>query len=414
MVDCQSCKISIYRLRKSEQKREMAQHLNQKQLDNLIVKLIPNEYIFAKDDDAHRIMTIFNIVNNKIPHLSENSLIKAVVFHILRETDFKVDTLVPFFLIGLRNASSTDLNSTITPAYSQQLAKRLLAESAEADGMDCVNRVLSTINDKLPIDLKERMMPATKEAIVKYLMLVYKGIRESFDNSNVIQKYYARKAIQDEMLHSGIAGYSTQKKTSQTSQTQEETQQNNNSKWTYNMSATSETPLNTCNSRPILAQYVDAETPLYVGRNDKVYLYDTTSNALHYMPNNLHDISMSQLETLLKQYKISPAQIQNIISNMTSATSAPLQPSGATLPASAMPTPTPTTSLPSLIPSSTPTTSESTQDTTQLINVIKSYQSEYIITNYIVLSFLAFIVLSIILYIMYKLVIMIMCKNTKE
>ena len=84
MVDCQSCKISIYRLRKSEQKREMAQHLNQKQLDNLIVKLIPNEYIFAKDDDAHRIMTIFNIVNNKIPHLSENSLIKAVVFHILR------------------------------------------------------------------------------------------------------------------------------------------------------------------------------------------------------------------------------------------------------------------------------------------------------------------------------------------
>jgi hypothetical protein len=393
----------------------MEQQHNQNQLDNLIIKLVPNEYIFAKDDDSHRIMTIFNIVNNKIPHLSENSLIKAVVFHILRETDFKVDTLVPFFLIGLRNASSSDLNSTTTPAYSQQLAKRLLEESTEEDGMDCVNRVLSTINDKLPIDLKERMMPATKEAIVKYLMLVYKGIREPFDNSNVMKRFYARAAIQKQMLNSGIAGYSAQKKTDQTNQNQEEEDQqnddsnnsndsntsndSNNSNWTYNMKATSESPLNTCNNRPILAQYVDAETPLYVSRNDKVYLYDTTSNALHYMPNNLNDISISQLETLLKQYKISPAQIQNIISNMTSATSAPLQPSGATLPASQ-------------IPSSTPTTSAS--DTTQLINVIKSYQSEYIITNYIVLSFLAFIVSSIIFYVIYKVIIMIMGKNTKE
>ena len=132
------------------------------------------------------------------------------------------------------------------------------------------------------------------------------------------------------------------------------------------------------------------------------------------MPNNLNDISISQLETLLKQYKISPAQIQNIISNMTSATSGPLQPSGQTLPASATATSTPSTTLSSLIPSSTPTISGSTQDTSQLINVIKSYQSEYIITNYIVLSFMAFIVLAIIFYVIYKLVIMIMGKNTKE
>lgn len=448
-------------------------------LDNLIIRLVPNEYIFAQDDDAHRISTIVNMVNNKVHGISESKLIKAVIFHILRETNFKTESLVPFLLVGIHNVSIRDLNTSTTAAYADTLARRLLMESDETDGMDKVNNVLSAIVDGMPIDLKENMTPAIKQAIVTYLLGVARSTMESFTDtpspapdtptpSPALDTPTPFPSSLSDMLTPTPIPSSTPAITQRPNITaepdyaylrdQSNSLQREKNIWKYYMTATSSQPYlqnynssnsttssnnsgsnsQSCNNKPILAQYIDTQPELYVGRNDKVYIYDKTSNSLHYMPNDMQNISVSDLEKLLKQYEVSPDQIQSTLKSLYpqySPSPSPSQssPSPSTRPpanilslsqllTTSSSTVAPTVSMPgaiTLTPTTTPTSavsllaSTASSDTAELIDVIKSYQNEYVVTNYIVMSFLAFIVLFIIIYIIYKLYIYATMNKTK-
>lgn len=436
-------------------------------LDNLLIQIVPNEYIFAQDDDVHRISTIVNMVNNKVHGISENRLIKAVIFHILRENNFKTDTLVPYLLIAVNNVAIMDLSTSATANYSESLAKRVLHESVEIDNMDKINNVLSVIVDAMPLDLKENMTPAIKQQIVTYLLTVcVQQVKESFIDtpapdiatsapsdtpspSPSATVEYSPSPTPTSSLTSAPVPTTMSPSVTTPADSDYAAMRNQLNKittdkiaWKYYMQAGSDTQLNSnansmnsknsnCNNKPILAQYVDNEPDLYVGRNDKVYLYDKTSNALHYMPNNMQDISISDLEKMLKDYNVSPEQIQTTIKNVYSITSTPTpstsistltskdtssissiqkisdllgmhtsstsstSPTFSTSPLSSL-SPTPTSATSTLL-------STASEDTSKLIDVIKNYQSEYAVTNYIVMSFLAFIMLCIVIYIIYKL-----------
>lgn len=397
-------------------------------LDNLIIRLVPNEYIFAADDDLHRISTIVNMVNNKVHGISEDKLIKAVIFHILRETNFKTETIVPYLIIGLEHVTILDLNSAATTNYINSIGIRLLNESNEVKSMDKINHALSSIVDKMPIDLKETMTPSIKQSIVQYLMSLLSSIKESFSVTDT-----PTPAPSDTSAPTPIVTYSstptptsslTPAPTPRASSTtttpppsvtstpnpsyralRDESNKvargiawkyylqagSDNGKTTESSSNSDSTNLDStnCANRPILAQYVDNQPALYAGLNNKVYIYDKTSNTLHYMPNKMENISISDLEKLLKSYKVSPDQIQATINDMKMPTATPI-------PSVAVTTTDLTSATSALIASAS-------TDTSKLIDVIKQYQSEYVVTNYIVMAFLAFITLCILVYIVYKL-----------
>jgi hypothetical protein len=356
-------------------------------LNNIISGIVPNEYIFAKDDDLHRITTIVNMIHNKYPSIPETILIKSVIFYIIRETSFNTATLLPYLIIGLKQISINDLQNNPSP---QIIATKLLIQNNEINPMDKVNTSLSAIVDNLPQDLKENMSPSVKQAITQFLMSLVFVHKESFADS--------AESTSENNTNNSWTYYSDINPSCEPSATPSSAPS----------SAPSSTPSSTtpvyhmvksdgCNgggNKEILGRYVDTEANLYVGRNDKVYVYDKLSNTLNYLPNNQSDISVSQLEAILKEYNIDPSQIEATIAKVAPYAT---KSSVAAIDSNNMSSANTNSILTSNVFSSI--LNQEYSDTNKLIDILKNYQDEYKVTNYVVSSIIVAICFAIVIYI---------------
>lgn len=202
--------------------------------------------------------------------LSTDKAIRALIHTGLRYNQMSVKDNSLFMLIALNEISKDDLSM---PADT--LVNKVKSENSDRFDLDVASRVVGQVVIKLPVDLRERMTPRQKIAVMTYVNnTVKKPLRgEAFTNASYVG---SNKALNNAARMNNV----------------------------------------------IHASYVDNKPVLHMdARTKELYYYDENSHALLPLSSaktlDATGVSQEQLEKYLKNHDLSNYEINKILKSVT-------------------------------------------------------------------------------------------------
>jgi len=273
--------------------------IEDKKLETYISSVVPAEFLIPKsnniNDISNSILSSASIISQKGINVSENIILKTIITIIIRNN---IDSPIELYiLIGLNDLDEQDIKSLNTEtAHINHITQLLLEQTNEEIPLNKVNMALSNIIDKLPNDISEQIPPYKKQELNDLLLSVVQQTyskpktKESFSsvfsNLNYTTSYSLINPL-NSVSYNDIINYEIQTAQQHLQQQQELKKQQKISSLPY-----------------ILAEYVDTEPILYTGIDNKAYIYDSSSNTIHYLPSHPKTITNTELINLLNSYKI--------------------------------------------------------------------------------------------------------------
>lgn len=211
--------------------------------------------------------------------LSTDSAIRSIIHTGLRYNHMSVKDNSLFLLVALKQITKNDLTLS-----SHELVDKVKSENTDEFDLDVVSRVVAQATNKLPADLRERMTPRQKVAIMTYVnnQVMQPSIGEAFTNSGSSNTNIP-------VLHAGT-----------------------------------QPALNSAHASGdvIFAEYVDDQPVLHMDvRTKELYYYDENSHALIPMSDidslNSKGVSIEDLEKYLKNHDLSNAEIKKLLNSVT-------------------------------------------------------------------------------------------------
>lgn len=123
------------------------------------------ELSHLNDDDLSKVKTLYTKNENKLVYYQEDTVIRELIFLVLRNQNGNTNNNTLFLLVGLHKVSKKHLYMEKT-----EIVNELLQQNNETNLANKCNIVLSNINDKLPKDVSEQVKPETKSNILNLLL----------------------------------------------------------------------------------------------------------------------------------------------------------------------------------------------------------------------------------------------------
>lgn len=280
--------------------------LNIKNLININQLENSNDNIKTLNEIYYSIKSHKNINN-----LSQNTIIKNIIYNIIRHNDININNYGILILVGIKNVSEAHLSLTVN-----ELSDILLNQSNETKSNDKMNIALSTIMDTLPKDIKEQLIPNDKTELLN----IFKQsgvVKEGFTNlgkynslnsifSNDTLGYNQRRAKIDKLLGSHNNSDNGYKPDHVTMGLNNESY-NNSLEDYYEKYGKEAEPL-----EPILASYINDEPEIVKGKDGKLYHYDIYSGSLQELKTKDAAKNDKMLKLLLKTHKITDKEAQRV------------------------------------------------------------------------------------------------------
>ena len=116
-----------------------------------------NDLNNPSSDDLVKVRSLFVKNENKLVYYQEDTLIRELIFLVLRNQSGKTNNNTLFLLVGLHKVSKKHLYME-----KNSITHSLLQQNEEPNKVNKCNMVLSEINNKLPKDISEQIKPETK------------------------------------------------------------------------------------------------------------------------------------------------------------------------------------------------------------------------------------------------------------
>ena len=116
-------------------------------------------------DDLEKVRSLFFNIENKVAYYREDTVIRELIFLVLRNQNGETNNNTLLLLVGLKKISKKHL-------YMEKntIIHSLLKQTEEPNNINKCNIVLSDINNKLPKDVSEQIKPETKSNILNQLL----------------------------------------------------------------------------------------------------------------------------------------------------------------------------------------------------------------------------------------------------
>jgi hypothetical protein len=132
-----------------------------------MIKSIPREEFYTGIVTRARVANIYDkyypTLINKLP-LNEDQAIRTLLVYSLRYVNMSVQHIDILLINGLEYITRADLDKP-----EVELAIMLVRENKEDYDLDTITRIVGQINNKLPMDLRERFFPRLKIAVIQKL-----------------------------------------------------------------------------------------------------------------------------------------------------------------------------------------------------------------------------------------------------
>jgi len=344
--------------------------LNQsQQAFNVFLSAVKKEDLYSDLITRARIGQIYDkyrSVSQTLP-LNEDQVIRGLITACARYATMKIQDLSVLLVCGLESVSRIDLD---IPAMD--LAAKLANQNRDTTDLDTANRILGQITTKLPFDLREKFTPEQRLGVVNLVFQLLgfqlgsdqKRMYETFKGSLVSASSYMtdeekKTSLMDNYLADleQVLGkdtlaelkkqgydpkdFSTEAVTMNINQgTYEEqlmklapqqgrTPGTVNTQPAPNATGSNGQPVpttritNKSGEEVLTAGYVDNDPEIQMDiKHRDLYYFDKTSGSI--VPLKDTDvidgskvISRTQLDNLLKEYNLSPAEIDNLFANLT-------------------------------------------------------------------------------------------------
>lgn len=312
---------------------------------------IPKKLFFELGSDivkVKRFLQYLDSKSDKMQSFDDDQLIRAVIAKQLRIVNMKVTDIKILLLVGLKNITRSDLDLS-----ENVIVDKLIQENLEKYDLDILSRIVSQIRTKLPSDLSARLTPDhninIKNIIVGNLHSKQSELLERFsniyeynlkdvdtpeelsefhmelekhredtsyhaleENLNKIPKELEQKISDFQMELEKYAGQDT----SYHAQEERHLKKKHDELEQELIRATDLEHINTAREEKINAHYVEREPILAEDpEHKKMYHYDEHSKTLKRLPNKdeLHKVSIDQMEKILKSHDISEADLKKTI-----------------------------------------------------------------------------------------------------
>jgi len=340
----------------------------------IIKNVTPKSLLTGNMDEMERVRVILRTLktNPKLHNVSDDTLIKEIVFLIMRNKNLNkpnvdIHMLYPMLLVGLNDANSSDLDLS-----QDELIDKILVQNNEVDVNNKMNVALSNVISNLPSDLESQVPPEIKSTLMEQFansIPSYNNIRNAMNKQS--KKYWA--SINSDSYNSS---------SSDTNSSNNNDNSNNNDYLTMNIGNRYNVLSNDYDKKhrkfaeddELLASYVDTEPEIHVDRDDNLYIHDTYSKTLHNIPDDLKNVSLEQVEEILTKHEVDAKEVDNILDKLRKKD-------------------VDSEELEKVI-------EEEEEET--LLDIIRNYQKEYTVINYIVSVILIALLLSLIVYIVMK------------
>lgn len=369
----------------------------------IIKNVTPKSLLTGNMDEMERVRVILRTLktNPKLHNVSDDTLIKEIVFLIMRNKNLNkpnvdIHMLYPMLLVGLNDANSSDLDLS-----QDELIDKILVQNNEVDVNNKMNVALSNVISNLPSDLESQVPPEIKSTLMEQFansIPSYNNIRNAM---NTESKQYWKSTNSDSYNRSypySVYGSSSNTDTTNNASsnstdnndnsnnndylTNNNVNSNNNDYLTMNMGNSYNVLSNDYDKKhrkfaeddELLASYVDTEPEIHVDRDDNLYIHDTYSKTLHNIPDDLKNVSLEQVEEILTKHEVDAKEVDNILDQLRKED-------------------VDSEELEKVI-------EEEEEET--LLDIIRNYQKEYTVINYIVSVILIALLLSLIVYIVMK------------
>ncbi len=334
---------------------------------NVFLSAVKKEDLYSDLLTRARVGQIYDkyrTVSQTLP-LNDDQVIRGLIVACARYTAMKIQDLTVLLVCGLDVVSRIDLD---IPA--RDLAAKLANQNRDSTDLDTTNRILGQITTKLPFDLREKFTPEQRLGVVGlvYQLLGFqlgsdqKRMYETFTGSLVSASKYMsdeqkKSSLEDNYLDDleQVLGkdtlaelkkrgydpkdFSTEAVTMNINQGTYEEQLmalapksgsipgRINTQPTGTNAAGQPLPTtritNQAGQEVLTAGYVDNNPELQMDIKKKdLYYFDKTSNSLVPLKDTeIIDgstiLSRRQLDRLLKEYNLSPGEIENLYANLT-------------------------------------------------------------------------------------------------
>jgi hypothetical protein len=345
--------------------------LNQsQQAFNVFLSAVKKEDLYSDLFTRARVGQLFDkyrTISQTLP-LNEDQIIRGLICACARYTTMKIQDLTVLLIIGLNVVERIDLD---IPAGD--LAAKLANQNRDTTDLDTANRILGQITTKLPFDLREKFTPEQRLGIVNLVFQLLgfkigsdqKRMYETFKGTLVSASKYMtdeqkRSSLEDnyladleqllgkdtlaELKKQGYApkDFSTEAVTMNINQGTYEQQLMNLAPKPGSVPGTVNTqpsplltnaatgqPLpttkitNQAGNEVLAAGYVDNDPEIQMDiKNKDLYYFDKVSSSLVPLKDTeVIDgstiLTRTQLNRLLKEYNLSPGEIDNLYANLT-------------------------------------------------------------------------------------------------
>jgi hypothetical protein len=257
-------------------------------------------------DDLEKVRSLFINIKNKTVYYQEDTVIRELIFLVLRNQNGKTNNNTLFLLVGLKKISKKHL-------YMEKntIIHSLLQQTEEPNNVNKCNIVLSDINNKLPKDVSEQLKPETKSNILNQLLA--NTNKSNFYNTN--SQNNSSNNIYTLELDNTYQAISDRKE-------RERNEKEENNKFKLEPSFIDDSQYKSS----LKAQYIDndiqfknnvkgvTEPTLTQDVDGKKYYFDPLSHTFTPLPKDkeLEGVSLEKVEELLVKQNVSPDDINQL------------------------------------------------------------------------------------------------------
>lgn len=249
-----------------------------------VVNSVPSGEFNISMTDRQKIINMYTIMRSdfNFQTCSDKTLILGILYKLIRHNFYwfnvGVDDVGLLLLVGLSDFNVSYLNKNPEDIRAILLSDPLIAKYKP---MEKANYVLGTIMNRLPRDIAERVSPNVKSELGTFLMVR----RENFNNVNDIMKNIHKKNLLEQYKTNIFEPFGNVE----------------------------------VDRGELLANYVDDNPTLHIGRDEQIYYQDKYSGVLTPVlenPSNMNLSSIDEIEMLLRKYDISANEINNVVSGI--------------------------------------------------------------------------------------------------